>query len=394
MNSIITKIIIFFISVFIILMVGSQIYYVVSENEETYRAISYTTKQTIDFDGIFVRNETILPYSGGGVLNYINSDGSKIASNSIVAQVVTDEEQIDIINNIANLEQQSALIDRATNPGTIDAAQPEFISKQIDEKYNLLLKYSTLDDIEKISATKLELLTLMNIYNLSTQTEDKSTFIQKKNDINTKIAELKSQLKQPLDLIKTKEPGYFVSFADGYEEILNFDTIKSITPEEITKITNSNISKKPSVVGKIYDGCTWKIIGNVKADNDYLKNTNIKIKINGDDYEIPAYVEDMKHINDDNYIIIISTDILSDELAIERVGEVEILTNIYTGVKVPRKAITFKDDVRGVYVSFGKKKVFKKLDVIYEGDDYVLSNDDATSEYVLIHDQLVFEEVK
>ena len=394
MNSIITKIIIFFISVFIILMVGSQIYYVVSENEETYRAISYTTKQTIDFDGVFVRNETILPYSGGGVLNYINSDGSKIASNSIVAQVVTDEEQIDIINNIANLEQQSALIDRATNPGTIDAAQPEFISKQIDEKYNLLLKYSTLDDNEKISAIKLELLTLMNIYNLSTQTEDKSTFVQKKNDINTKIAELKSQLKQPLDLIKTTEPGYFVSFADGYEEILNFDTIKSITPEEIIKITNSNISKNPSAVGKIYDGCTWKIVGNVKAENDYLKNTNIKIKINGDDYEISAYVEDMKHINDDNYIIIISTDILSDELAIERVGEVQILTNSYTGVKVPRKAITFKDDVRGVYVSFGKKKVFKKLDVIYEGDDYVLSNDDATNEYVLIHDQLVFEEVK
>lgn len=394
MNSVITKIVIFVVSAFILIMVGSQIFFAMSHKQHTEEAILYTTTNTLNFDGVFVRNETVIPYSGSGVLNYENEDGSKIAKNSVVAQIVSDSGQIEIRKKITELESQLALLERATNPGTTEAAQPEFISKQIDEKYILLLKYTETGDISKAEATKSEIQVLMNIYNIATQTESKEIFAQKKSSINTEIAQLKSQLTAPIEEIKTQEPGYFVSFADGYESRLNFDTINTLTASDIKAITSSDIKKDATVVGKTFNDYKWKITGIVTADDDLIKGKNVNMYINGSSMLIPAFVDDMKHIDGNQYIVILSTSVLNVDFAKERVREVSIILNEYTGIKIPRTAITFEGGQKGVNVMYGQKKMFKKLDVIYEGDGYVISQKGLGSDYVSVHDQLVFEEAK
>lgn len=394
MNSVITKIVIFIVSAFILITVGSQIYFALSAKRDTEQAILYTTSDTLKFDGVFVRNETIIPFDGNGILNYEQEDGSKIAKNSVVAQVVTDAGQIEIRKKINELEAQLVLLDRATNPGTTEAAQPEFISKQINEKYLQLLKYSESGDIKKTESVKSEMQILMNIYNIATQTESKDIFAQKKNSINSQIAELKSQMTPPVQEITTQEPGYFVSYADGYEDRLKTDTVESLTADDIKAITNSEIKKDSSVVGKTFHDYWWKITGIVTAENDFIKGKKVNIYINGSPMLISANVDDMKSIGGNQYIVILSTNVLSADFAKERVREVSIVLNEYTGVKIPRNAITFENGVKGVYVMYGQKKQFKKLEVIYEGDGYVISQKGLSSDYVSIHDQLVFGEAK
>lgn len=395
MNSLTIKLIAFFLSLFIILMVGSQLYFLFSDKEKYEQAVFYITSDSISFEGVFVRNETVIPFDGNGVLNYENADGSKIAKNSVVAQVYSDAQQIAALSEIKDLKEELELISRSTNPGTTSAAQPEFISKQIDEKYLLLQSYIEKNDIDKIESTKKEILVLMNIYNICTDAENNSVFSARNQEINLRITELTSKLGQPLASITTSESGYFVNYTDSYEDKLNFETIKTITPEEIEQIASSNILKNTNSVGKIIDDYKWKIVGVVTAKNNYIENKTVNIKISGISEPLPAFVESMIPYGDDKYKIILSCDYLNYDLVQDRVRHINIVFNEYSGIKIPRSAINFNDKgERGVYVAYGQKIIFKKIDVIYEGDDFVLSRNTSDSNYVLIHDKIVFEEEK
>ena len=65
----------------------------------------------------------------------------------------------------------------------------------------------------------------------------------------------------------------------------------------------------------------------------------------------------------------------------------------YTGVKVPREAIRFQGQQKVTYVMLGQQIIFKKIDVIYEGDDYVLSKNTSDDSYLLLYDQILLEGV-
>ena len=69
------------------------------------------------------------------------------------------------------------------------------------------------------------------------------------------------------------------------------------------------------------------------------------------------------------------------------------VTDLTKGLKVPRSAIRFQGDQKGVYVILGKDVTFKKINVIYEGDDYVLSENTSNEDYLLLYDQILLEVV-
>ena len=59
-----------------------------------------------------------------------------------------------------------------------------------------------------------------------------------------------------------------------------------------------------------------------------------------------------------------------------------------------KDAIRFdRENNEGVYVKVGEKVVFKKLDVLYRGDGFVLSNarDDSETQYLKLFDEIIVE---
>ena len=81
------------------------------------------------------------------------------------------------------------------------------------------------------------------------------------------------------------------------------------------------------------------------------------------------------------------------DIAGSRVLDAELLFGEYTGIKAPRSAVRFVNDQRGVYILEGEKMVFKKLDVIYEGNDFVLSRQGLDSDYLELYDRVLLDPV-
>ena len=103
-------------------------------------------------------------------------------------------------------------------------------------------------------------------------------------------------------------------------------------------------------------------------------------------------------INTDETVLILSSKIMDSDIARLRTEDVEIVINETDGIRVNKSAVRVIDGVQGVYVLTGNIVRFKKLDIIYTGEDYVISKmikedvyDENKVPYLKIYDAVILE---
>lgn len=397
------------IVVFLIFTV-SRVYNSLKGNYETDEAVLYNVNENIVFDGVFVRNETVLTQKIDGVIDYVYPDGSKLSNSSVIANVYENEQQIYAKNKIQELKKELSNLEHSQNPGTTNYAKPETIKTQIDEKYLLLAAAIENQVMDDVALYKSELNSLMNLYNIVTRSE--TDYAERKAELEAEIEKYQKQYALPKTVISTDTTGYFVSSADGYEGILNKENLDNITIDTINDvIAGKNANKPENTIGKLFDSYECKIVGVIDATNKFLKGDNLKIRLGNSDATYDVSVDRIIKETDEKWIVILDCDAIDEKIANERVEKIELIFNEFSGLKVPREAIKFKefketvtDDNgiettqmvkhKGVYVKLGQEITFKKIDVIYEGDDFVISNNVSDTDYLNLYDQIVLEEVK
>ena len=392
MNSLTVKILAALVAILMVTVIGSQVYYVINEKHDTEEAVISTINENISFDGVIVRNETVINYNGGGVVDYILPDGSKVKANDVVAQVYDSEDKILAKKKAADISSEIDKLSKAQNPGGTNFVQPEAIKNKINADYKLMITGIAKGDYSKLSENKSDLAMTMNVYDVVTGSE---------TSFDSRISQLKSEMERQNALasssgntIKTTKTGYFVSYADGYESELSIDKLDSLTPQRITEIVNSTPQKLDNAVGKVFDSYSCKIVGVMKNDKRITEGVTLKLALSASKSLYDVYVDSVNAVDQDNIMVVMSCDRLDEELAATRIASSLIVFDEYTGIRVPRKAIRFEGDTKGVYVVVGKDIVFKKIDVVYEGDDFVLSKNTDDKDYLLLFDQILLENVE
>ena len=210
-----------------------------------------------------------------------------------------------------------------------------------------------------------------------------------------KKQELENEAGSPDDVIKASKTGYFVSYADGYEDKLSADETDKLTPQDIEDVIKGGAEPADNVIGKMFDSYTCKIAGVVDYDPRITEDASLSIMLNTSKNVYDADVETVKVCgdNEDKMLVVLSCDRLDENLVDSRVLSAKLIFDEYQGIKVPRSAIRFQNGEKGVYVMLGKDISFKKINVIYEGDDYVLSENTSDENYLLLYDQILLEVV-
>lgn len=400
----------------LVCITASLLSIVIHLNDEEYKtetAIYAEADDSVSFKAVYIRNEEVVRYSGNGVVSYAVSDGGKLGKGSVIADIYADESQIDVKQKIDDINNQLNILKKIQNPGTIESAQPANLATLIDEKYRSIISDRESGNIEDISSKRDELAVLLSTYQLVTDAA--SDFTKRINDLNTQITQLKSTETVSLDSIVSDKSAYFVSYADGYEEQLTVDKLSSITPELIGSVKDSGPLNEGDIVGKLIAGYEWYaagIIDNREAKFAIDEDVILKFQSTSDTVEGTVYdIRDTKLPGQS--IVIVKCDEITYDLVQHRTEQVEMIKGEgeHEGIKVSRKAIRFKDieetvidektgekttktvNCKGVYVKLGEQINFKKLDVIFEGNNYVLSSMNAGSDYVSLYDDIVVEGV-
>lgn len=389
----------------------SVIYNQKNRESETESALISEVTASAEFKGVFIRDESPVLYSGSGVLSYKVSDGGKLGNGSVIAEAYSDGSEITRKRELEQLEKKLAILMKIQNPGTRESAQPSDLSASIEESYRDLMLCRDKQDLKEISALQDTLLIQMSTYQIITN--EVNDFTQQIIDLQSEIDTLKKQAKQPIETVTSPESCYFVSYCDGYEDKLNKDVLSSLTVEQLNDIYDRR-SDDPKVVGKLVDGYNWYLAGVVdNTMQEYKIGDYVRIRPESSKDIFTAEVLDIRDEGDQKQsILILACREFSSELVQHRAENIELVRGVYRGLKVPREAIRFvtaeetkglgemtettEVTYKGVYVLKGEQVLFKKIDVIYEGSDYILSSLDHTGDdsYLQLYDDIMIEGVE
>lgn len=395
--------------ILMLVVFASIVYNFRAKESRTESALMSSAADSREIKGVFIRDEQVVTYSGNGVISYSVSDGGKVASGSVIAQVYENDEQIKTNREVQSLTRELDILNKIQNPGTIESAQPANISSDIEETYRNLIYCRDTGDYDTIDSEKDDFLVLLSTYRIVT--DSSVDFTPQINDITNSLAQLQKNTVDPIETISSDRSAYFVSYCDGYEEKLTKESINDITADQIRSIVNTK-EEAVNVAGKLIDGYEWYLAGIVNnSKKEYAVGEKIMLRFETSDETFDAEIIDLRDEGDPaETIIIVSCDQFNYDLVQRRAENVELIKGEYTGLKVPREAIRFRDieetitdeetkitsnvvtNYKGVWILEGEQKVFKKLDVIYEGSDYVLSairNDDSS--YLALYDDILVD---
>ncbi len=421
MNARTTKLLLVIIILFMTFTIATVVVHLFNNDYITETAVAATASNSVSFKGVYVRDEEVL-YDNGPVISYEVNDGGRVSKNEVAANIYSDEEQIRLKEEIQAVEKEIAILEKIQNPGTKEVAQPSYLASLIEEKYKEIALCKETGDLEQLKAVKEELLIYLSTmqYVVTKETNDESSEIQAEIDsLRTKLNELNLKKKDPIRQIIVSHSAYFASYVDGYENILTYDKIDTLTAAQIRSVTDyheKEYTDKP--VGKLINGYQWKIIGVIDDQSNLFAKErgifnlgkDVSLYFPDDDKSVNATIESIRDGDRENEkILTLSCSEMSYGFVQHRVETVEIQDKIVKGIRVSRDAICFKKmkvektdpktketvfeekEVKGVYVKVGENVQFKRVEEIFIGTDYIISEVKADDDYVQLYDDTIIK---
>ena len=392
-RSLTTTIVTFILGLFFIIMIASQIM-VQGHSYKTEIAMRYNSGETIEFDGVVIRDEHTVTQQVEGVIRYANENGSKLAINSVMAEVYKTEEdiekrrQIDLIK--LRIEQ---LEDAKTLTGT-DNSQIESFTKLITEKHSRIVTAIDEGDYSEISSLKYE---LMNLQCKKSMAKGRTiNYDDVIAALNSRVEDLEKSISSQPEIIYSPESGYFVNSVDGYEGEFSYADADNITPDKIKEVVASPKKEADKdAIGKMISDYSWKVAAVIddNASTSVEKGDKVNLVAGSDQSVIVAYVENIKSYGDDQNVIVLSSDDLNDKLSSIRTERFRLLIDSFNGIRISSSAIHFDDENNiGVFIKDGVRCSFRKIERIYTAEGYVVAADTTgKAGYLSMYDNIIVE---
>ncbi len=402
MNSKIIKIVSVLLSVFIIIYVGVQAFYFFYSPYEAETVFRTTVNNSLKTQALVFRDETMLDAEKGGILNYRVQNGGKVAQKSVIADKYSTEQDMLFQNRIEQIEAEIAVLTEAQKKGATAAATLDSLTNQINEEYLELMGAVNQQNYSELSDYRLKLQELFC---------KKQIVIGKATDFTARISELEQQKKQLRDSISAEpasiispESGYFAQTVDGLEKQYPCEKADTLTIEELSGIfesaESSPVQQDDTKIGKIIASFEWKLAILVDAVDAPMLTKGKTVDLifpsfGSTTYRATVTKADFSRDGKQS-IVIFDCNVMDSTITQLRIEDVEIVLSTVTGIQIPKEAIRYNENNEiGAYEKIGQKLYFRKIDLLYEADDYVISKirdeEDTKHEYVHVYDDVVIK---
>lgn len=364
------------LSAFVIIYVICQMFRFGGSDYATQTVYEQTVNDTIPVEGIIFRDETVIPVGGNGIISCNYAVGEKVSTKTQLGSVYQNQAAIDEQRELKNVEQTLETLQKIQQNGDAsEIVKPEVLNSSIGEYGERLIAARDTENFSKLSDIRTGL----------TETYAKRDILMDSGADYTETIEnltnqrdsLKAGLGGTSQAFYSTAAGYFVDHVDGQEEILTEDYMQSLTAGQISDFVKSYPGyQADSTSVKIVRDHNWYYAVTVSEEHvKSLKAGNkATLQFPTQKESVPVKVESVDFDEASGlYKVVFLGDTINDFLLSTRVQSAEVLVSSYKGLKVPKEAIRFKDDEMGVYIKTMNKVYFRKLDKLYETDDFVIS---------------------
>ena len=310
-------VVIFFI--IIIYLAFNIFFYLTKSHIAEYQVQQGTIASNNIYQGIIVRDETVVYAQEDGYINYYVKNASKVSVNDVIYS-------IDKTGEIAN-----AISDSSKKSNAISKDSLISISQSLDtfvKDYNgnrFSDSYTFYNNLNTAIAQSINTTALADLSDIVTQAEANNTFYQ----------------------IKSSEDGIIVYEVDGLENY----TIEDITSSDINytgyKTThlfeNTEVTEADPVYKRV-NSEDWNILVpiNETLAKELNERTSVKIRFCKDDFTTNAACSIIKEDNDKYYLNIFLRKAMIRYVN-DRFIDIELVMGEKSGLKIPQSAITKKE---------------------------------------------------
>lgn len=393
MNSAWTRTIIAVLSVFVILVAVGQVFFAGGAKITTETTYNYGYDAEIPFEGVILRDETVIYNSGSGVLGYEHEDGVKAGKSTVIARRYKNDGDVAYLREIEQLKEQISMLESAETLIGTDNSQLEAISAQINESHSRMVDNILDGDFSSASSERSKLLCAMCKREITLK--ESGGYAEKKIELQNKISELQSMISGDVQEITAGGTGYFVSSVDGYEGEFGYSDIDKMTEETIAEvIERPTKSGAKNAIGKLISDFHWRaaaVIENEKMFGIY-EGGQATLRVGSEQRQYETEVVSVKNLGNGKSIYIFEGDNFVSNAVESRVASFKLVVKSYGGLRVPRTALHYdENEQRGVFVLRGQTLVFKKVEVVYWGEGYVICSQVKDDGYLKLYDKIVVE---
>lgn len=381
------------VSVCILLSVANQLYIQWYSPYKTDVVYEYTFEKQFSADGLLFKDEAVIQDTASGVVKYLHSNGGRVAVDSEVARIYQSEEEVAAAEQAEKIDEQIKQLTEVQSPGAALESNISVINQQLSHVYTNLIKSLDFNQLSGLSGLRNDLVTLMN---------KKQIVTGKASDFNAAIGELTEQrdaLKASISSepvsVTTPNTGYFVDTLDGFEGQLTLQKAGTVTVEELQSLMGQEPPEESAGLGKVIT--QPKISYTALVPSDSLSevvgdNESCTVQFESLPDRIPATITRVdRSSTDGKSLVVLEITQMSDGLALLRQDRAKVILSSSTGLRIPKSALHQNGEGEsGVYTIFGANMNFKKVDVLFENEEYILCNPHTgESGYVQLYDTII-----
>lgn len=393
MNRILYRMIGALAALMILAVVGYQVYANLLTPYRTETAYEYLQSDYIATDGVAVRDETALTAEHAGIVSYLRDDGEKVSASMPVAEIYATEQDAENQAIVKKLQYEIERLEEAADPGRAEYINAEVLGGQISDRLAQLAYLCDTRDIGGLETVKTDYLMLLNTRQIATAraTDFNDRLLRMRGEAET----LAASTQPAVATVSAVQSGYFVGFADGYEQDLTVSGAADITPERLMQIVNETAQASQSAVGKIVTDFEWYYVALVPEKECERLRNGMKLTVTFpyiSDDAYPAVVSFITRQEGQEYAAVgLRIDEMNAQVCAMRVQRADLSFASYRGLKVRADALRFQQGQPGVYVMNAAGVRFKKLDIVFYGDGFVLSRQRSESGYLALYDEMVVQ---
>ncbi|MDO4459426.1 MAG: HlyD family efflux transporter periplasmic adaptor subunit [Clostridia bacterium] len=411
------------LAVFIaVLIIVYLVHYAVTASNDKYiteTATFATLSDTIQTDAWIIRNESVVDFTGTGVLSYEVSDGGRVSKGSSIAGVYECESDATATARAQRIQDEIDILTSLSTSEDSYSGSADAISTQIGDNLCYLMSDSGNGRYSAADSKRAQVQYLLSEKQIILGKESAENYSERIEQLEQERDAILENASKSTGSLKADNAGYFISDTDGYENSFDLENIHSLTVEDIEAFDEIK-PDSASHSGKIATDFVWYVVCVIdEADRIKIENSwDISIEFQSLGSErIPAT---LGAINTDSKtgkaVVVLECNYMNSYLASLRNESISIVVGNYSGVLVNEKAIHFADvvekytdengneqeiihkNVKGVYVKSGEKLKFVQVYTIRTVNGYAvckttLSYDEQdhlyTSNTIRLYDEVV-----
>lgn len=357
---------------------------------ETEPAVAVTVHDSISAVGWFFRDESVIEGQDIGAVKHAVYSGERVQKDAPLATIYTDSAALEVSRQLEPLESKISLLDNVLQTTGDDAD-----TAKVDQLIVLALQQLA-EQVQTGSGIALSE-TANSVRTLSLRREagrtDAAAITAERDKLAAERAQLEAQLRGKTRQHTAPYSGYYSDIVDGYEQILTPDELDELSIERFRALTESEVLAPSATLGKIIQGFTWYLVSEVSAAQaDRLtEGDKLRVSFTQASLEAPVTVHEViKEHGSDTALVVLEGTSFDSEMVSMRKQPIEIIIAEHSGLRVPKQAVRMLDNELGVFILSGTVEKFKRIETLYEAEDYFVVQQSATDANALVaRDQII-----